>query len=248
MCRRRPARRRSELLAASQLAHLTQVPFENLHVFHRRGVRTDTDWSYPKIVEQRRGGWCFELNGCFGALLRAVGFTVDYISCQVWSESASGARRSITSGWWCTSTISDGSSMSASATTASCRPAAARRRAPGDASPGPHRDRRRFVHLDRADARRGLARRSCAAGCNRANSPTSPLAANTSLLRPISVGRRSRSRRRALDDAGSRITLRRDLLRIRAGNGPFVETPGRGVRVERSAGRALRRSPTRRTR
>lgn len=76
-----------ELLAELQLAHLTHVPFENLHVFHARGVRTDVDWSYPKIVDQCRGGWCFELNGCFGALLRALGFKVDYISCQVWSES-----------------------------------------------------------------------------------------------------------------------------------------------------------------
>jgi N-hydroxyarylamine O-acetyltransferase len=75
-----------ELLAALQLAHLTHVPFENLHVFHRRGVRTDVEWSYPKIVEQRRGGWCFEVNGCFGALLREVGFDVDYISCRVWNE------------------------------------------------------------------------------------------------------------------------------------------------------------------
>jgi len=74
-----------ELLAALQLAHLINVPFENLHVFHHRGVRTDLDWSYPKIVEQRRGGWCFEVNGCFGAMLRAVGFDVDYISCRVWN-------------------------------------------------------------------------------------------------------------------------------------------------------------------
>jgi N-hydroxyarylamine O-acetyltransferase len=75
-----------ELLAALQLAHLSHVPFENLHVYHARGVRTDVDWSYPKIVEQRRGGWCFEVNGCFGALLRAVGFELDYISCQVWNQ------------------------------------------------------------------------------------------------------------------------------------------------------------------
>ena len=73
-----------ELLGELQLAHLVEVPFENLHVFHRRGVRTDLEWSYPKIVEQGRGGWCFELNGSFGALLRALGFDVDYVSCRVW--------------------------------------------------------------------------------------------------------------------------------------------------------------------
>ncbi len=75
-----------ELLAALQLAHLTHVPFENLHVYHRRGPRTDVGWSYPKIVEQGRGGWCFELNGSFVALLRALGYDADHVSCQVFEE------------------------------------------------------------------------------------------------------------------------------------------------------------------
>ena len=75
-----------QLLGELQLAHLIRVPFENLHAFHRRGVRTDIDWSYPKIVDSARGGWCFELNGCFGELLRQVGFNVDYVSCQVWES------------------------------------------------------------------------------------------------------------------------------------------------------------------
>ncbi len=74
------------LLGELQLAHLMRVPFENLHAYHRRGVRTDVEWSYPKIVEQERGGWCFEVNGCFGELLRRVGFTVDYVSCRVWES------------------------------------------------------------------------------------------------------------------------------------------------------------------
>lgn len=73
-----------DLLAALQLAHLIRVPFENLHAFHHRGVRTDVEWSYAKVVEQQRGGWCFELNGAFGALLRRLGFAVDYASCRVW--------------------------------------------------------------------------------------------------------------------------------------------------------------------
>lgn len=74
-----------ELLAALQLAHLRAVPFENLHVYHGRGVRTDVEWSYPKIVTDRRGGWCFELNGAFSGLLRELGFEVDLVSCQVWN-------------------------------------------------------------------------------------------------------------------------------------------------------------------
>lgn len=59
-----------------QRAHMTTVPFENLDVFARRDVDTALDWSLPKIVDRRRGGWCFELNGAFAALLMSIGFDV----------------------------------------------------------------------------------------------------------------------------------------------------------------------------
>lgn len=70
-------------LQALQRAHMTAVPFENLHVFHRVGVRTDAAWSVPKIVDDRRGGWCFELNGAFGELLIALGFSVRRLAAAV---------------------------------------------------------------------------------------------------------------------------------------------------------------------
>ena len=66
------------------------VPFENLHVFHRVGVQTDIEWSYQKVVEQRRGGWCFELNGCFAELLRRLGFRVDLLSCRTFDAVTGG--------------------------------------------------------------------------------------------------------------------------------------------------------------
>ncbi|MEL7156198.1 MAG: arylamine N-acetyltransferase [Actinomycetota bacterium] len=70
-------------LEALQRAHLSTVPFENLHVYHRLGVRTDTDWSVAKIVDDRRGGWCFENNGAFGLLLRELGFDVVHLGAAV---------------------------------------------------------------------------------------------------------------------------------------------------------------------
>lgn len=72
-----------------QRAHLTSVPFENLDVFHRRGVRTDDAWSVPKIIERGRGGWCFELNGAFASLLEALGFSVKRLGATVLLEPAS---------------------------------------------------------------------------------------------------------------------------------------------------------------
>ncbi len=66
-----------------QRAHLTHVPFENLDVFHRRGVATEPTWSVLKIVERGRGGWCYELNGAFAALLAAVGYRVTRLGATV---------------------------------------------------------------------------------------------------------------------------------------------------------------------
>jgi len=66
-----------------QRAHLTHVPFENLDVYHRRGVSTNPDRSIAKIVGRGRGGWCFELNGGFAALLTALGFDTTILGATV---------------------------------------------------------------------------------------------------------------------------------------------------------------------
>ncbi len=63
-------------LESLQRAHLTAIPFENLHVFRQIPVSTSAAWSIDKIVNGGRGGWCFELNGAFGELLSALGFNV----------------------------------------------------------------------------------------------------------------------------------------------------------------------------
>ncbi len=41
---------------------------------------------YHKIVVRRRGGFCYELNGLFGELLRALGFRVEMLSARVRRE------------------------------------------------------------------------------------------------------------------------------------------------------------------
>lgn len=69
-------------LEALQRSHMTAVPFENLYVFHRRGVRTDSNWSIPKVLGGR-GGWCFELNGAFATLLEALGFQITRLAAAV---------------------------------------------------------------------------------------------------------------------------------------------------------------------
>jgi hypothetical protein len=60
------------VLAALQRAHMLTVPFENLDIALGRRLVLDRRDNYAKIVERRRGGWCFELNGLFGWLLEQV--------------------------------------------------------------------------------------------------------------------------------------------------------------------------------
>lgn len=60
-----------------QRAHLTHIPFENLDVYAGRTVRTDDEWTVTKVTERARGGWCFELNGAFAALLARLGYDVE---------------------------------------------------------------------------------------------------------------------------------------------------------------------------
>ena len=70
-------------LETLQRSHLTHVPFENLDVYHQRGVSTDPNRAITKIVERRRGGWCFELNGAFASLLETLGFAVTRLGATV---------------------------------------------------------------------------------------------------------------------------------------------------------------------
>ncbi len=63
-------------LTELQQLHMTAVPFENLDVALGDGVVVDVAAAVDKIVAQGRGGWCFEVNAAFGALLTALGFDV----------------------------------------------------------------------------------------------------------------------------------------------------------------------------
>lgn len=62
---------------------MSAVPFENIAVWRSEPVRTDVEWSIPKIVDRGQGGWCFELNGALAALLESLGFTVRRLAAAV---------------------------------------------------------------------------------------------------------------------------------------------------------------------
>ena len=64
-------------------AHVCAIPFENIDVQLGRALTTAPDNAYAKIVDGRRGGWCYEQNGLLGWALAEMGFDVMRIAAAV---------------------------------------------------------------------------------------------------------------------------------------------------------------------
>lgn len=73
----------AETLRRLQVAHLLAVPFENLSIHAKQPIVLEDEALFTKIVQNRRGGFCYEANGLFAALLRAIGFEVVMLSAEV---------------------------------------------------------------------------------------------------------------------------------------------------------------------
>jgi N-hydroxyarylamine O-acetyltransferase len=63
--------------------HAMAIPFENIEVLARRVPRLDTDGLQRKMVQQRRGGYCFEQNQLFRGVLQALGFDAHPLEARI---------------------------------------------------------------------------------------------------------------------------------------------------------------------
>ena len=75
-----------EVLCNLQKAHLLSVPFENLDIHYGNPIELDINKIFKKIILNRRGGFCYELNGLFFELLNSIGFKTKRISAKVFDE------------------------------------------------------------------------------------------------------------------------------------------------------------------
>lgn len=78
------------VLRSLHLAHLIAVPFENLDIHLGRPILLDEAHLFEKVVRRRRGGFCYELNGLFAALLREIGFDVTMLGARFPSDHEEG--------------------------------------------------------------------------------------------------------------------------------------------------------------
>ncbi len=65
------------------LAHATHIPFENLDILLGRPIRLDLESLTAKLIDARRGGYCFEQNTLFAAVKEAIGFRVIRLAARV---------------------------------------------------------------------------------------------------------------------------------------------------------------------
>ncbi len=66
-----------EFLKKVQFACVTHIAYENLDILDSKPLSLEADALFEKIVEQGRGGYCFEVNGLLSWFFKEVGFRVE---------------------------------------------------------------------------------------------------------------------------------------------------------------------------
>ncbi|MEU3742852.1 MULTISPECIES: arylamine N-acetyltransferase [unclassified Streptomyces] len=83
-----------DTLRALHRAHVASIPFENLEMMVGRPVPLDLAALQDKLVRQRRGGYCYEQNLLFAAVLERIGFAVTGLGARV--RVGASSRRAVT--------------------------------------------------------------------------------------------------------------------------------------------------------
>jgi N-hydroxyarylamine O-acetyltransferase len=71
-----PAEPNVDALISMHEAFSLAIPYENLAIQLERPVALSGPDALARLGEERRGGWCYDLNGAFGLLLESCGFQV----------------------------------------------------------------------------------------------------------------------------------------------------------------------------
>ena len=69
-----------ETLCNLHRQHLLTIPYENLDIHLGRKLELSEAAFFQKIVLEKRGGWCYEMNGLLAWVLGELGFEVQYLS------------------------------------------------------------------------------------------------------------------------------------------------------------------------
>jgi len=82
----KPVKPDAQTLRGLQIAHMQNIPFENLDIGLKRFIKIDEYSIWEKLIVNKRGGFCYELNGLFAWLLKQIGFDVSYLNARVYDR------------------------------------------------------------------------------------------------------------------------------------------------------------------
>jgi N-hydroxyarylamine O-acetyltransferase len=80
-----------DTLRALQALHPAAIPFEAIDVLLDRGIDLAPEAVDAKLINRRRGGYCYEQNGLFKRVLQAIGFEVEGLIARVNWNAPEGA-------------------------------------------------------------------------------------------------------------------------------------------------------------
>ena len=83
----KPVKPDAETLRELQIAHMRNIPFENLDIRLKRNIQLSEEALWEKIIVRKRGGFCYELNGLLAWLLKQIGFDVTYLNARVFNQT-----------------------------------------------------------------------------------------------------------------------------------------------------------------
>lgn len=75
-----------ENLFELQKNHLANITFENIDIALNRPVTLDLEQTYQKVIVNKRGGFCYELNRLFAWLLKQLGYNFRIIQSKVFQQ------------------------------------------------------------------------------------------------------------------------------------------------------------------
>jgi len=75
-----------DYLIQLHIGHLTHIPFETFDLIDLKQLDISLDYIFERLVRQRRGGVCYQMNGLFASILKKFNYNVQIIPCGVYLE------------------------------------------------------------------------------------------------------------------------------------------------------------------
>uniref|UniRef100_A0AC35GQC3 Arylamine N-acetyltransferase n=1 Tax=Panagrolaimus sp. PS1159 TaxID=55785 RepID=A0AC35GQC3_9BILA len=81
-----PEKSDKENLIDLHISHLTHIPFETFDLIDLKELDISPKYILNRLIKEKRGGVCFQLNGSFEMLLKSYKYNVEMIPCCVFDN------------------------------------------------------------------------------------------------------------------------------------------------------------------